>query len=355
MFCPYSEQQFFSCIRFMKTHHTLLRHITEEELTALTLLRGTGLPLTDAALLAKEAAACGRGRLARARRCLQLGSQLLKEQERTVTFRKAVECALADRHDKRPRTIIDFRYHCKRLMTRNPGLAERRMRSISAADCTRYLRQAFPDSPAQFRKARAALSGVFSSAIRHEWCDANPVSKVQVPRILEKPIAPLTAAEISRLEHAAAQPQHRDMQLSLHLMLYGGIRPTEVSRLRPADILPQEHQVLIRPDTGKTGGGRIVTLPRSLPAAGDELCIPRDWQRRWRALRRAAGFTQWVPDVCRHTFASNHAAYFRNLPELQLEMGHRDLSLLRTRYISPVPRRAAEQFWAHEFAVNSES
>ncbi len=46
--------------------------------------------------------------------------------------------------------------------------------------------------------------------------------------------------------------------------------------------------------------------------------VPRNWQNRWLALRRAAGFTHWVPDVCRHTFASYHAAHFRNLPELQL-------------------------------------
>ncbi len=55
--------------------------------------------------------------------------------------------------------------------------------------------------------------------------------------------------------------------------------------------------------------------------------------------------THWVPDVCRHTFATYHTAYFRNLPELQLEMGHRDLTLLRTRYMSPAQRLEAGKFW----------
>ena len=44
-------------------------------------------------------------------------------------------------------------------------------------------------------------------------------------------------------------------------------------------------------------------------------------------------------DVCRHTFASYHAAYLRNLPELQLEMGHRDASLLMTRYMAPALKK----------------
>ena len=59
----------------------------------------------------------------------------------------------------------------------------------------------------------------------------------------------------------------------------------------------------------------------------------------------AADFRHWVPDVCRHTFATYHAAKFRNLPELQLEMGHRDTALLRSRYMMPASRRSAELFW----------
>ena|GEM_PF-2280607 len=47
----------------------------------------------------------------------------------------------------------------------------------------------------------------------------------------------------------------------------------------------------------------------------------------------------------RHTFASYHAAYFRNLPELQLEMGYRDTSLLRSRYMMPTLKKEAAAFW----------
>ena len=66
--------------------------------------------------------------------------------------------------------------------------------------------------------------------------------------------------------------------------------------------------------------------------------IPRRWVQRWRALRKAAGWSKetahpWRQDVCRHTFATYYAAHFRNFAALQLEMGHRDSSLLRTRYV----------------------
>lgn len=44
------------------------------------------------------------------------------------------------------------------------------------------------------------------------------------------------------------------------------------------------------------------------------------------------GFSRRVPDVLRHTFAGYHAAWFR------------DLSLLRTRYISPIPPEKQRDF-----------
>ena len=317
-----------------------MKTIEDREMAALEVLKTTGIDVLEAALLAKEALQCGRGRVKRARACIRQGEEQLRMRERTVTFAKAVEIALEDRKRKglRARSIVDFRYLCKRMMKMNPGLAERRMRSVTSEDCRRYLETAFGGSAAQYRKARAILSGVFSTAIKHDWCDSNPVARVEVPEVVEKPIEPLSIEEVERLEAAAQLPEHQDMQLSLHLMLYCGIRPTEVSRIDPErDIDWQNQRVVVRPTTSKTGGGRVVPLRcGNIDALRHD--IPRRWVQRWRALRKAAGWGKenahpWRQDVCRHTFATYHAAHYRNFPALQLEMGHRDSSLLRTRYV----------------------
>lgn len=327
-----------------------MQTITETERAALEVLRSTGVGVLEAALMAKEALERGRGRVRRARRCLALGEEQLRLQEKTVTFAKAAEEALAARERKglRARSLCDFRYYCKRLLKRNPRLAQRRVRSITADECRTYLERAF-STPTQFKKGRLIMSGVFSTAFKKGWCRENPVVRVEVPPITETPIAPLTQQEVQRLEATATQPEHRDMQLSLHLMLYCGIRPTEVSRLDPErDIDRENGQVIVRPNTSKTGGGRVVPLRGGKRLRHVPLTIPKSWQRRWRELRQAAGFCgthRWVPDVCRHSFASYHAAHFRNLQELQWEMGHRDTNLLRTRYVSPVSRQAARRFW----------
>lgn len=315
------------------------------------LLKGTGLSVIDLARLALETIEeLGRLGLKRLREVMRAGVQAVKDTERTVRFRKAAELSIAERRDLRPTSQRDIRHYVRRFL-KDERFAARPLRAISVRECRELLQREFGHSPSSFVKARAILSSVFSFGIRQEWCDANPVARIAVPRVQETPIEPLTQEEISRLETTAEQPRFRAMKFSLHLLLYNGIRPTEVSRLRPTEVSrlrPEDidrhaRLICIRSAASKTGGGRILPLRSSLEE--HDIRIPRGWQRRWRALRRAAGFSRWVPDVLRHTFASYHAAHFRNLPSLQLEMGHRDLSLLRTRYISPIPPREAAGFW----------
>ncbi|MBQ4614197.1 MAG: hypothetical protein IJB31_04640, partial [Akkermansia sp.] len=78
------------------------------------------------------------------------------------------------------------------------------------------------------------------------------------------------------------------------------------------------------------------------------ICPPQ-WPLHWRQVRRQAGWQrrshQWTPDVLRHTFASYHLGHFRSYAELQLEMGHRDSALLRTRYLCAVQVATTGKFW----------
>ena len=70
------------------------KEINEIDSAALEVLRSTGIDVLEAALVAKEALECGRGRVKRARECVRLGAEEMRKRERTVTFAKAVETAL---------------------------------------------------------------------------------------------------------------------------------------------------------------------------------------------------------------------------------------------------------------------
>lgn len=316
------------------------------------LLRGSALTSIDAARLVLEICdALGRKAKRRSksslmqlmRQIVSAGIASLQQENHTVSLKTAAwACVDAKAGYLRPVSLRDMRNYVRRLL-RVEGAEKLMLRKMNADDCRYLLQCAFAHNNFGFVKARSILHGIFAFGIRHEWCDDNPVSRIEIPHIREQTIEPLSIEEVRRLRRAAA---NTDMELSLNLMLYGGIRPAEVARLTPEDFFWQENVVIIRPLASKTGGGRVVPLRACSSLPPHLRIIPQNWCRKWHRLRMAAGFRHWAPDACRHTFASYHAAYFRNLPELQLEMGHSQLNLLRTRYMRPAFSQAAKQFWA---------
>ena len=328
---------------------------TEMDKAALAILRSTGISILDAALVAKTALDAGQGHVKRALKCITVGTVALQQQEKTVTFVKAVAAALEARKDRRTRTVYDFRYFTRRFMKRCPGLGKRRVRSITPQECAGYIEQAF-DTPRQRQKARLILSGVFGTAVKRGWCDSNPVARVEAPRVVEQQMPILSPQEIEQITATAEEYQGGSCAAAVGMMLYAGIRPHEVTRLSWEQVDLQERAIYILPRHSKTGGARRVTVHRPLMrilrahkrAVGEMICPP-NWLKHWRGLRRAAGWDsparRWPQDALRHTFASYHLSHFRSFAELQLEIGHRDATLLRTRYVDQRGVRNAKRFW----------
>ena len=138
------------------------------------------------------------------------------------------------------------------------------------------------------------------------------------------------------------------------------LRCAGLARRRVRSITPQECAEYIEtafdtPRHSKTGSARRVTIHRPLlrilrrhKRAENETICPPNWLRHWRELRRASGWgggRKWPQDALRHTFASYHLSHFRSYAELQVEIGHRDASLLRTRYVNQRGVQGAARFW----------
>ncbi len=293
------------------------------------------------------------------RRVLHEGIAAVRAMEKTVTFQQAAEESLARRvaAGRRPVTLRDLRHFIRRLL-RVPGLAERPLRAMDTAECRRALETAFAGSAHSFRKGRAILHSIFAYGQRQGWCGSNPVADIELPSIEEKEIVPLSLTECRRLVQVARTPRFRDCLPALSLMLFAGVRPGEVERLSWSDVHCDEGILSIAARHSKTGGARRVELCpplrrllRRQRSGPDRRLCPPQWQLRWRHLRQAAGLVThsrpWVPDVLRHTFASYHALTHRNLPALQLQLGHRDASLLLTRYLNlrPLRRTQMTHFW----------
>ena len=186
------------------------------------------------------------------------------------------------------------------------------------------------------------LYGLFEFALKREWCDKNPIKLIEKRKVVEKEIVPLTNTQAESLLKSAKVQKNSECLPAVGLLLFAGIRPREVRRLKWKDIDLEEGFITVHSHCSKTGGVRHVeivpTLKRILTKykSDDESAIcPPNWRRKWKNIREKSGFKgTWVQDVLRHTYASYFAKRYRDLPRLQLNMGHRDLSLLRSRYIN---------------------
>lgn len=241
----------------------------------------------------------------------------------------------------RPDSIRDIRCIGNRLLRTKPELAKRNFSELSVSECEEWISSAF-STPSQHNKARAMLHGLFEFAVRREWCDRNPIKRIERRKVIEKEILPLKLSETKRIMKTA-KLESPECAVVAALLVYTGIRPREVRRLTWRDIDTEEKTITVRSQCSKTGGVRQVEIPPVLGRILGEPCdqsegvnvCPSNWQRRWRKIRDNSGFRgRWVQDVLRHTYASFHAKNYADLPRLQLNMGHRDLSLLRSRYVN---------------------
>lgn len=290
------------------------------------------------------------------RQLLKAIEKALQETENSITFREAAEFSLLARAHRRPSTIADLRSYIRR-MNMTPDFADMPIRHISIEICRRMLHKQFGHSAHSFRKAQSILHSIFDCAYRQQWCEHNPAKAILRPPVTEQRIEILSLTAIRKLINKSKNDtRFRPMEAPLRLMLWCGIRPAEVRRLRWGDIDPSEKLVYIESSNSKTGGARAVPLRGGalallkVPHNPPHLIAPANWNRLWKELRHEAGFCSWQSDALRHTFASMHIKRFHNLPLLQEEMGHRNAALLQTRYLNlrHLKKSVAQEFFSPE-------
>ena len=312
-------------------------------ISAKRILTGTDVSVLDAARIAKNILDTKPKDFALTdlqfcAKVIEVGLRHIRTKE--MNFAAGFALYLKSKQHLRPDSIRDIRCIGNRLLRTKPELGSRNFSELSVSECEEWLNAVFR-TPSQFNKARTMLHGLFEFALRREWCDKNPIKRIERKKVIEKEIQPLKLAETKRLIKTA-QRESPIYAIAAALLVYTGIRPREVRRLTWRDIDTEEKTITVRSQCSKTGGVRQVEIPlvlnRLLIANKYEntsnIC-PTDWQRRWRKIRDNSGFRGcWVQDVLRHTYASFYAKNYADLPRLQLNMGHRDLSLLRSRYIN---------------------
>ena len=196
------------------------------------------------------------------------------------------------------------------------------------------------------------------------WCDANVLADIEAQGDGQGEIGVLTAKQAEALLGAAVEHQP-DTIPAFAVALFTGMRQAEIARLSPQDFT--EDGITVPAMSAKTKRRRFIQMSDPLAAwlaaypIRDYVCPP-DWPRKYRHVRRMAGFRVWsdlaspqtppnkLPlwpnNALRHTAATVSVNLGKAVEILVFEHGHTGgLEMLKRHYLGAMPKREALAIW----------
>lgn len=277
---------------------------------------------------------------------IQAALPLLSRSRRVSVGELLAEFAELKAPQWRPRSAKNFRDAAKKFCA---SFAERDPATLTSQELTVWLNAAY-SSAASRAHAMRTLNPAFSYALRQKHIVENPFSLVEKQRSLsDREIDILTPEEARRLLEVAP----RDCKAAYALLLFAGVRPKELVRLKWGNV--RDGFIHVTPEVAKTRSVRNVELHATLsawlkvyrPAEADAYSpvVPADWKRKDQAARAAAGVAN-RPDVCRHSYASYYLAAYGSVDALKANMGHsRGSDTLFVHYRAATTPEVAARFW----------
>lgn len=187
-----------------------------------------------------------------------------------------------------PRTRSEYSTYLRRILRDYPASRQLHTAELQSAHCAELLRQVFP-TPDGRNKARRLLHTFFEYAVHRGWSEHNPIHRVPTESANKQTPSILTPHELQRLFRLAQRPRHRDIFIPLALILWEGLRVSEVARERwetlPTSQLSQPLRLILQHFRHPTKGS----------------VLPPTWRRNWYHLRREAELSDINSDHLRHT------------------------------------------------------
>lgn len=139
------------------------------------------------------------------------------------------------------------------------------------------------------------------------------------------------------------------------MILFAGIRPTEIRRLEWEDIDLDTGTIFISNQKAKTDRSRYIEMPETLKAWVNDYApgllertgsvTGANWKRKIQLIRQQAGIATEGRDQLRKTFASMHLAAYEDVSKTRSILGHETSEVLFTNYRGAVAKKTALQFW----------
>lgn len=268
-----------------------------------------------------------------------------------VSFEDAVVAYMEEHFPTmRPQTVRSYQQSVRRILPEFKGkfLDEITRRDIAKFEAKERKRV----SPSKVNHYRAALSGIFKVAIRHDWIETNPCRDLDPIKLDNKRFRYLSPAEWRAIRQHIPEPFLSIAEVSL----LRGMRLGEIVNLEWRDINEDRDEIVIRDSKNR--------LPRAIPLEGarevfrrqpanGRLIFPGRFGRplrvdnasaRINAAAKDAGIEDFTAHDLRHTYASWYVQRGGDLYRLQLILGHKSPTMtqryahLRTDDLRETPR-----------------
>lgn len=189
----------------------------------------------------------------------------------------------------------------------------------------------------------------FNYAYRQGLIPFSPFEKMERIKVPKRQGVDIFTPREAALLMAAAP---NDSKAAFALLLFAGVRPVELTRLKWSDI--REGYIHITPSVAKTEQVRNIEIEDNLqewlnkfqPLTDDAFICPPNWKRKSQSARRVAGLAG-RQDTARHSYATYHLAKYQNKAALEANLGHTTGSAMLMRHYraAATPADAAE-YWS---------
>jgi integrase len=197
------------------------------------------------------------------------------------------------------------------------------------------------------RSFSTIFSMFFSWAVRHHYCLENPCGRLDKLPTEMSPIVALSLEESMRLLGAAMLLQDGAAAAPVAIAMFAGLRPSEIRDLKPNDILKDK----IRVSGGKMRRKlkRSVPIPSVLGAWLKEYPfkgLPKGWDYKMKAIKKATKAEEWVPDILRHTSITFQTERDRDEARTAFNNGT-SIEMMNRHYRDSIDSCAVvEKFWS---------
>lgn len=296
-----------------------------------------------------------------------------KPAKQPVTFHVLLELCLAAKREEGKSDRYLKQLKSPPTSFARAGHGERLCHEITAEDVLAWLRGNEWEAKT-WNNYRTDLRTLFQWGITEKYLTINPCDGVLIKETDNAEVAIFRVEDISKMLHRAAWPKPGtprrdaegqwlkadldlvDLRDCLRVAVLGffcGLRPEKELGKMQADAIGEE-VVRVRGKTAKSRSSRGIPLSDNAkawlaicPPMANGQVIPKNFTRKWRALRQAVGlFEEWPHDVMRHSFATYWLEEHGDEKRLQLLMDHESAAMIYKHYKGHCTPSEAKAFWS---------